>query len=519
MRAPILKPLHLILMIGLLLLGNSVLAQKKYDVISFRIDSLASVGLPASALKEVDKLEQMARADKNAPQQVRAAIYRMTFQSYLEENALTAIISRLRSDIDKSAYPVKPVLQSVLGEMYWKYYQQYRYQFSQRSRLEKPDTDFTQWDLQTIISETGKLYKASLADAAREQNTPVSVLNGVLDGDTTTRYLRPTLYDLLIQRAFEFYLTDEPALTKPKMPFSLDDPAFFSDSRTFAELPVKTTDTSSTWYQGIKLLQQATAFHLKMDQQEALADMDMQRLKFLYNKSAVEQKDSLYLAALHRISADFAQKPISSEALVMLGQYFVTKDNLTAAHQYYKQAQTTYPKSLGGRNAELQLEMIEHKDVSATVENIYSPGKPVLAQLGYKNISSAKVLVYQLTQAQYNDYFANPIPPKDMSNVRYQFNLLKILKPAQAHDLNLKTPGDYRKHSAEFKIDPLQPGNYALLVKGDGSDDEVLESVGSFRVSGLAYMLRGDPDGNVQVLVTDRETGEPLAGVQVELAG
>ena len=143
MRAPILKSLHFILMAGLLLLCNSLFAQKKYDAISFRIDSLASVGLPASALKEVDKLEQMARTDKNAPQQVRAAIYRMTFQSYLEENALTAIISRLRADINKSAYPVKPVLQSILGEMYWKYYQQYRYQFSQRSRLEKPDTDFT----------------------------------------------------------------------------------------------------------------------------------------------------------------------------------------------------------------------------------------------------------------------------------------------------------------------------------------------------------------------------------------
>jgi len=312
MRVPNLKPLHFVLMVCLLLLCTAGYGQKKFDAISFRIDSLASVGLPASALKEVDKLEQMARADNNAPQQVRAAIYRMTFQSYLEENALTAIISRLRADIGRAKYPVKPVLQSVLGEMYWKYYQQNRYQFSQRSRLEKPDTDFTEWDLQTIVSEISKLYQASVADAAREQNTPVSVLEGVLEGDTSTRHLRPTLYDLLIQRAFDFYLTDEPALNKPKTPFSLNDPALFSDSRSFAELPVKTTDTSSTWYQGIKLLQQATAFHLKMDQQEALADMDMQRLQFLYNKSAVEHKDSLYLAALQRIAADFAQKPISA---------------------------------------------------------------------------------------------------------------------------------------------------------------------------------------------------------------
>ena len=153
------------------------------------------------------------------------------------------------------------------------------------------------------------------------------------------------------------------------------------------------------------------------------------------------------------------------------------------------------------------------------MESVYSPGKPVLAQLAYKNISSAKVLVYQLSQAQYNDYFVSAITPKGMSDARYRLELMKKLKPLQVHDLKWENPGDYRKHSAEFKIDPLQPGNYALLVKGEGSDDEVLESVGSFRVSGLAYMLRGDPDENVQVLVTDRETGEPLGGVQVELAG
>ena len=518
MRTLNLKPLHFVFMVCLLLCTASY-GQKKYDAISYRIDSLASVGLPASALKEADKLDQVARLDNNAPQQVKASIYRMTFQSYLEENALQAIISRLRADINKSVYPVKPVLQSVLAEMYWKYYQQYRYQFSQRSRLAKPDTDFTKWDLQTIITETSHLYKLSLHDAEREQATPISVLNGVLDGDTSTRYLRPTLYDLLLQRAFEFYLADEPAINKPKMPFSLNDPAFFSDSRTFSEIPVKTTDTASTWYQGIKLLQEGTAFHLKMDQQEALADMDLQRLRFLFGKSAVEHKDSLYLAALHGITARFAQKPISAEALVMIGQYFVAKDSLTAAHQYYKQAETAYPQSLGGENAELQLELIEHKDISATLESVYSPEKPLLALLAYKNISSAKVLVYKLSQAQYNDYFVSAVPPKDMSNVRYQLNLLKTLKPVQAHDLDLKTPGDYRKHAAEFKIDSLSSGSYALLIKGDGSDDETLESIGSFRVSGMAYMLRTDPDENVQVLVTDRETGEPLSGAQVELAG
>src|SRR5476651_1230239 len=91
-----------LLAFALLFCFYTVSAQVKYDAITFRIDSLANIGLPKSALKEVDKLDDLARKDNNAPQQIRAVIYRMTFQSYIEENALTAIVSRLRADISRA---------------------------------------------------------------------------------------------------------------------------------------------------------------------------------------------------------------------------------------------------------------------------------------------------------------------------------------------------------------------------------------------------------------------------------
>ena len=62
-------------------------AQVMYDNIVFRIDSFANIGLPKSALKEVEKLDSLARKNNDAAQQVRAAVYRMTFQSFLEEKA------------------------------------------------------------------------------------------------------------------------------------------------------------------------------------------------------------------------------------------------------------------------------------------------------------------------------------------------------------------------------------------------------------------------------------------------
>ncbi len=213
MPSPTFKKFKYLLILSLLFCFKTSIAQVKYDKITSKIDSLANIGLPKSALKLVDQLDDLARKNNNAPQQVRAVIYRMTFQSYLEEDALEAIITRLKTDIDQAQYPVKPVLQSLLANMYWNYYQQNRYQFSQRSKLLKVDTAFTNWDLQTIINQTSRLYTLSLSDAGKEKNTPISVLDGVLEGDSTTRYLRPTLYDLLVHRAFDFFLSDEPALS------------------------------------------------------------------------------------------------------------------------------------------------------------------------------------------------------------------------------------------------------------------------------------------------------------------
>jgi len=488
----------------------SAQAQVNYNAISFRIDSLANIGLPKSALKEVDKLDELAHKNNNAPQQIRATIYRMTFQSYLEEDALNAIIARLKTDIGGAVYPVKPVLQSLLAEMYWKYYQENRWKFNQRTTLAKPDTDITKWGLQTVINETGHMYELSLADAAKEQHTSVGVLDGVLEGDSSTRYLRPTLYDLLVQRAFDFFLGDEASINKPRLPFSVNDPRYFSDSRTFAGLTVKTTDTASIAYKGIKYLQQATLFHLEQPNEEALADLDLQRLKFLFGKSTADYRDSLYLAALRHIEKTFSSKPISSETLVLEGQYYLRQDSLVTAFNLFSTAARTWPKSLGGKNAAILLKQLEEKSLAATVENMNIPGRPLLALLTYKNLSSAKIAIYKLSEQQFRVY-------TDVGKSEYASEFFKKYAPVQANVLNWDTVMDYQTHTLEFKIDPLGPGNYVLMLKGPSKSDSLTE-VTDFKVTRLVDINRRAPDGTVDLLVTDRETGEPLKNVKVETA-
>lgn len=520
MSPSFLKSLKILLVFGLFICFTTASAQVKYDAITDRIDSLNAIGLPKSALEQVDQLEKLARANKNVQQQIKAIIYRITLQSVLDDDAFVAIVNTLKSNIKQAQYPEKPVLQSLLAQLYWKYYQQNRYQFTRRSQLLKPDTDFTKWDIQTIITEASHLYQLSLSNAKQEQATPVDVLNDVLTGDKSTRYLRPTLYDLLLQRALDFYLNDEPGITKPRLPFSLSDPAFFADSRTFAALPVHTTDTASTYYCGIKYLQQATVFHLQMHQDEAVADLDLQRLKFLYEKSQADHKDSLYLAALKQIVTTYAQKPTGSEALVLQGQYYQALDSLTTAYNYYKQAFSNDPQSLGGKNAAILMKQLEQKTVSATVEGVNVPGKPLLALLSYKNLNSAAIMVYRLSVAQLHEYKRDyQVNNQGISLAKYEFSWLKKLSPVQTQSLKWNFKNDYRDHTLEFKLNALSPGNYVLVVKDGTMDNDTLTELTDFKVSNIAYVARKNPDGALELRVMDRETGKPLNGVHIAVNG
>ncbi|WP_462264685.1 alpha-2-macroglobulin family protein [Mucilaginibacter sp.] len=511
----------------ILILLSKLIHAQQYHTLTFRIDSLASAGLPKSALNEVTRLDQLARKRQDAPEIIRAVIYRTTFQSYLEENALAAIITTLNNDVKRSSYPVRPVLQSLLAEMYWKYYQQNRWQINQRTTLDKPDPDFTRWDLRTLIAETSRLYKSSLQEADHEQQTPLSILDGVLAGDQGTRYLRPTLYDLLVHRAFDFYLAEEPALPLPRLPFRLTDARLFGDSRAFVDLAITTTDTASTYYQGLRYLQQVTAFHLRQGHREAVADLDLKRLEFLQGKATLPGKDSLYLQALRQTEATFADKPLSADALVLIGRYHQRKDSLRTAMAYLRRAAARYPESLGGRNAAIAITEIEQQDLLVTLEGISPPGKPLLGLVAYKNLPAAGVQVFRLNKAQmdayrkllydpyYNGYQRNPGKYPADSVLKY----LKAFKPVQQQQLQLPGTADYRQHTTEFGLQPLPAGNYVLLITPRNPADSLQTKLVPFQVSRMAYMARRNPDSKLEIRVMDRETGEPLPKVGLKVSG
>src|SRR5437868_2421722 len=196
-----------------------------YDKLWKRVDSCNNKGLTESALKVVEVIYDKAKADNNAAQFVKAVLHRMKFEANKEEFSLEKSIIKLRYEANAAKYPVKPVLQSILADAYWQYFQNNRWKFYNRSTaVNFKNDDITTWDLKTITDATIKNYKASLNKTDSLKRTKVDIYDDVIEkGTTECRKWRPTLYDFLAHRALAFFMGQEPDISRPANRFTVND--------------------------------------------------------------------------------------------------------------------------------------------------------------------------------------------------------------------------------------------------------------------------------------------------------
>ena len=504
------------------LFSNLQAQESKYRTLMFQVDSLINVGLPKSALKKIKSIDELTVKDYHGDWKIRAAIYRLKLLKEIESDEVLPVITQLKADIATAAIPEKSILQSLLAEVYWEYYQNNRWEFGTRKVLANAAEDVRFWSLPDIVSEASALYTKSLSNAELLQKTPLYTYTELLEGDTATRFLRPTLYDLLAHRALKFFLSEEPSVTKPEQPFNLDDPLLFTNHHQFASYQIRSTDSTSTFYQGLQILQQVTSFHLQDKNQEALADLDLKRLTFLFDHTRIKEKDSLYLNSLKKLAEDANFNIIKADVLYKIAQYYQRAGDLVAAHSYATGAVNQLRESLGGKNAAELIKEIESRSLSAQVEQYNLPNQNLLASISYRNVKRIEVSIMKLSRMQEKQL--QKLESKSNSwnagekEQRAVFNFLASVKPTEEISIKLPHFKDFREHRAEFKLSPLLSGKYVALIKDVDSADASLAHLLKFSVTNLSAIVRERADGIKEVMVVHRESGKPLPGVSVSVS-
>ncbi len=95
----------------------------KYKKEWAKVDSLEKKGLPKSALKIVHEILKKAKNDNNGDQIIKALTYRMKFTNMYEEDAFENMIFEFKKEAEESKFPNNAILNSMLAELYWLYYQ------------------------------------------------------------------------------------------------------------------------------------------------------------------------------------------------------------------------------------------------------------------------------------------------------------------------------------------------------------------------------------------------------------
>ncbi|GAB4015669.1 alpha-2-macroglobulin family protein [Spirosoma koreense] len=518
-----------------------------------RADSLASKGLPKSAVEIVDRIYKEARAQKNYPQLAKAAIARTVYRAYSDEDAFKILIRSLRADIVETPEPAKSVLQSVLGDVYWQYFSQNRYKFYERTTVNTSGADnvttstdstadFTTWDARQLVEAATTAYLASVRSRDALQKIPIGTYDMLLEkGDPDARPLRPTLYDLLAHRAIQFFQNTEPDLLKPVFRFELNQPAYFASPDVFARLTIHSQDSLSGRYQALLLYQQLLEFHLTDNHPNALVDADVLRLTFVHQHSNLPERDSLYRKALERQRNQYKNSPAEAVYAYQLAEFLTaygpvrppddaeeatpsTTDpnrwNRKQAADICRELVSRYPETLAGKQAAQLLNQLLLPSYSFQIEQVNQPQQPFRALVSYQNVNKIRYRIIRITLTELQAYRENRA---DESQKRKWFSAWLKRPVIDESSVVLPDDGDLNRHSVEIPIKALPMGSYLLLATTNNQFQEKTEylNMATFSISELSYLvLPATNQGVAQtVIVANRLTGEPLKNIAVSIVG
>ena len=490
-----------------------------------KVDSLAAEGLPQSALLLVNVIAADAEKKGDIPVFLKAALYQLKLRSSFEENYIQNYIGETEKNLTLRPEPARQILHSILADLYWQYYQQNRYRILDQTMVKTElSSDIATWDARRFVETVSQHYQASLNNATLLQSVSLKQYDPVLLTAEGSKKFRPTLFDFLGHRAFDFYIAEEASLTKPVQAFGMNDPQMLGLPGDFTALSLSTKDTLSFHFQAIRIAQQLEKFHLYGADPVPLMDVTIKRLEFVRNNSSIANSDSLTLSTLSTLEKRYEGSEAAADLIAQIARIFYTDqglqnssttaapaENYIIARDWCLKAIRLYPASEGAENCRVILQSIEEPMLGLRMDKEVVPGKPFPVLLEFRN---TKAVWFRLLAIDYDK------EENLRQEVYSERGLDKYLgyKPLKEWSIPLPEINDFKQHSVELIMPAIETGYYALLVSGDPSfsRDKSPLVVRDFWSSSISYISQRKDDGSGEFFILSRNSGSPLQGVKVQ---
>ena len=489
-----------------------------------KVDSLEKKGLPKSALEIVEQIYSKAKKDDNQPQVIKALVFRIKFINSIDQDAFPDLILQIQSEISKAEFPANAMLKSMLAEMYSWYFEANKWRFFNRTESTAFDkTDIRTWDLQTLAKKSIALYAESLDEAEKLKKVKLDYFDVLIADGSSSRELRPSLFDFLTHRVLYFYNSQILSLGMPADEFAIVSPEAFAEAKDFLKTQwIEKEHSTSTVV--MPILQDLLKYRLESDNIAALIDADLKRLQIVFSNSVIDNKDSLYLHALEQV---YTNNNNSHSTLAMYrqakhyaklgGSYnanqkesFKFKDYKKKAIEIAERAVNKYPNSDGGELCSTLIKDIKTPIISYLVEKTIAINSDFSFKIDYKNLSSVYKIIYKIDFDKYLEILNTSHGEKQFK--KFKKAGVEISKTT----LVLHNENDYQNHSIEFINKGLEQGVYLIAISNNNrfSVDNSIIGWQVVSVSDISYVSRKPKAGDIQLYVVDRKTGQPVKNVK-----
>ena len=264
-------------------------------------------------------------------------------------------------------------------------------------------------------------------------------------------------------------------------------------------------------------------FHKKDKSPDALIDLNLNRISWVYSKANFETKDALYIKALTEITNNYSNNNIATQAW-----FYISKYHSDAAEKYKpftdtanrfeyqiainiinERLNTNKDSCEGNNNMRALKKYMLQKKLSSKVEAVNVPNQPFRMLLNYKNVDT---LFYRVVKLNYK----NAINEEDedySSDSRFWKKAIRQ-KSIRNTEQILPKITDYQEHSTEIKIDALPVGTYAIIGSTGKNFVDSVDHIfyQPFSVSSISYIKN-----NADFFVVDRDNGLPLPNVNLRV--
>ncbi|GGK47489.1 MULTISPECIES: alpha-2-macroglobulin family protein [Flavobacteriaceae] len=505
--------------------AKAQLIQDNYDKLWKEVQQFEEKSLPKSAFNTVEIIYKKAKKESNSAQLIKSLFYKSKYALLLEEDAQLEVVNLFKIQIEKAKTPTKNVLESVLANLYWQYFQQNRYKFYNRTKTsEKVDSlDFRTWDLETLFTEVHIHFQNSLKNGLILQQTDLNGYNPILNLQQDSKKYRPTLFDFLSNNALEFYKSPEISITQPNYKFELDNESYLENYKVFSKTEFEAKDSLSLQLNALKIYKNIIAFHSLNKNTDALISADLERLNFVIKHSTILQKDSIYFKVLQNLKEEFSASEsstlidfeIASIYRIQASEYnaetnpdnqFKNVEALTICEN----AINKFPESKGAKNCKQLKQKILSQSINITAEKNIPIDKQSKILVNYKNIETLYFTIFKINENQKKKF-------NSIYNNEEKITFLKKLTQTTTFQQALKTENDFQQHATEIAIPPLNNGNYLIFASTlETLNANSVYATSTIQVTNMA-LVETVLNNTYTYQVVDRNSGKPIKNARINL--